>query len=100
MFVCSLADFDDEVEDSSKFVSDQTSNETVSLLTCAAITQEENLRLWRSVCENKLLANTVFFLFLNKSDLLEAKLKAGEHDCPARGECFLTFIRDFLRLIC
>lgn len=33
--------------------------------------------LWRSVISNKLLADTSIILFLNKCDLLKAKLDAG-----------------------
>jgi guanine nucleotide-binding protein subunit alpha len=38
---------------------------------------EDSLLLWRSVVTNKLLTNVNFVLFLNKCDLLEAKLAAG-----------------------
>ncbi|KAH8108054.1 G-alpha-domain-containing protein [Cristinia sonorae] len=59
MFVCSIANFDDELDELSGN----------NFMEC--------LRLWKSICENKLLANTTFFLFLNKWDLLEKKLKSG-----------------------
>ncbi|THH29934.1 hypothetical protein EUX98_g4248 [Antrodiella citrinella] len=59
MFVCSLANFDLDVGD------DGMNNFT------------ECLRLWKGICENRLLAESVFFLFLNKSDLLDDKLKSG-----------------------
>ena len=39
--------------------------------------QEDSVLLWKSVCSNKLLANVELVLFLNKCDLLEAKLKSG-----------------------
>ncbi|GLB43580.1 putative G protein alpha subunit [Lyophyllum shimeji] len=38
---------------------------------------EDSLLLWRSVVSNKLLANVSLVLFLNKIDLLQAKLEAG-----------------------
>ncbi|KAF8521927.1 guanine nucleotide binding protein, alpha subunit [Hysterangium stoloniferum] len=38
---------------------------------------EDSLLLWRSVVSNKLLANVNIILFLNKCDLLQAKLEAG-----------------------
>ncbi|TDL21099.1 G-alpha-domain-containing protein [Rickenella mellea] len=38
---------------------------------------EDSLLLWRSLAANKLLANVNIILFLNKCDLLRAKLNAG-----------------------
>jgi len=38
---------------------------------------EDSLLLWKSVVSNKLLANVNIVLFLNKCDLLRAKLEAG-----------------------
>lgn len=38
---------------------------------------EDSMLLWRSVVSNKLLANVNIILFLNKCDLLKAKLDAG-----------------------
>jgi len=38
---------------------------------------EDSLLLWRNVIQNKLLANVNIVLFLNKCDLLQAKLNAG-----------------------
>ncbi|KAF8641106.1 hypothetical protein AX17_000749 [Amanita inopinata Kibby_2008] len=38
---------------------------------------EDSLLLWRSVVSNKLLAHVNFVMFLNKCDLLQAKLVAG-----------------------
>ncbi|KDR85504.1 hypothetical protein GALMADRAFT_234415 [Galerina marginata CBS 339.88] len=38
---------------------------------------EDSLLLWKSVVSNKLLANVNIVLFLNKCDLLQAKLDAG-----------------------
>jgi len=35
------------------------------------------LRLWQSLCGNKILANVGFVLFLNKLDILDSKLKSG-----------------------
>lgn len=33
--------------------------------------------LWKAICSNKLLANVDLVLFLNKCDILDAKLKSG-----------------------
>jgi len=38
---------------------------------------EDSLLLWRSVVSNKLLSNVNIVLFLNKCDLLQAKLESG-----------------------
>ncbi|KAI3604173.1 putative g-protein alpha subunit [Moniliophthora roreri] len=38
---------------------------------------EDSYLLWRSICSCKLLARTQFILFLNKCDLLQAKLMRG-----------------------
>lgn len=38
---------------------------------------EDSYLLWRSVCSCKLLARTHLILFLNKCDLLQAKLQRG-----------------------
>ncbi|KAF5312720.1 hypothetical protein D9619_002690 [Psilocybe cf. subviscida] len=38
---------------------------------------EDSLHLWHTVVSNKLLANVSIVLFLNKCDLLQAKLQAG-----------------------
>ncbi|KAF5389677.1 hypothetical protein D9757_006044 [Collybiopsis confluens] len=38
---------------------------------------EDSVLLWKSVCSNKLLASVDLVLFLNKCDILDAKLKAG-----------------------
>ncbi|EGO29187.1 hypothetical protein SERLADRAFT_445016 [Serpula lacrymans var. lacrymans S7.9] len=38
---------------------------------------EDSVLLWKAVCSNKLLANVELVLFLNKCDILDAKLKAG-----------------------
>ncbi|KAL4073674.1 guanine nucleotide binding protein, alpha subunit, partial [Scleroderma citrinum] len=38
---------------------------------------EDSVLLWKSICSNKLLANVDLVLFLNKCDILDAKLKAG-----------------------
>ncbi|KIM46923.1 hypothetical protein M413DRAFT_7609 [Hebeloma cylindrosporum] len=37
----------------------------------------DSLRLWQLICSNKILANVEFVLFLNKLDILGAKLKSG-----------------------
>lgn len=39
--------------------------------------QEDSVLLWKSICSNKLLANVDLVLFLNKCDILEAKLNSG-----------------------
>ncbi|PFH45359.1 hypothetical protein AMATHDRAFT_71794 [Amanita thiersii Skay4041] len=38
---------------------------------------DDSLQLWRSVVSNRLLSHVSFVLFLNKCDLLQAKLDAG-----------------------
>ncbi|KAK0202281.1 heterotrimeric GTP-binding alpha subunit [Desarmillaria ectypa] len=38
---------------------------------------EDSLQLWRSICENKLLANCALILFLNKKDILAKTLESG-----------------------
>ena len=38
---------------------------------------EDSLLLWKSVVSNKLLVNVSIVLFLNKCDLLKAKLEKG-----------------------
>lgn len=38
---------------------------------------EDSVLLWKAICSNKLLANVDLVLFLNKCDILEAKLNAG-----------------------
>ncbi|KAH7910678.1 guanine nucleotide binding protein, alpha subunit [Hygrophoropsis aurantiaca] len=38
---------------------------------------EDSVLLWKAVCSNRLLANVDLVLFLNKCDILEAKLKSG-----------------------
>ncbi|KAH6909516.1 guanine nucleotide binding protein, alpha subunit [Coprinopsis sp. MPI-PUGE-AT-0042] len=37
----------------------------------------DSLRLWQTLCSNKLLMNVEFVIFLNKLDILDAKLKSG-----------------------
>lgn len=39
--------------------------------------QEDSVLLWKAVCSNKLLASVDLVLFLNKCDILEAKLSSG-----------------------
>jgi guanine nucleotide-binding protein subunit alpha len=38
---------------------------------------EDSLAMWRDLCKNKILAGASIVLFLNKCDLLQAKLEAG-----------------------
>ncbi|KAF8430873.1 guanine nucleotide binding protein, alpha subunit [Boletus edulis BED1] len=38
---------------------------------------EDSVLLWKAVCSNKLLANVDLVLFLNKCDILDAKLDSG-----------------------
>ncbi|KAH7924380.1 guanine nucleotide binding protein, alpha subunit [Leucogyrophana mollusca] len=38
---------------------------------------EDSVLLWKAVCSNRLLANVDLVLFLNKCDILDAKLKSG-----------------------
>ncbi|KAF8632865.1 hypothetical protein AX17_004713 [Amanita inopinata Kibby_2008] len=37
----------------------------------------DSLRLWEQICANKILASVEFILFLNKLDILDAKLRSG-----------------------
>ena len=39
--------------------------------------QEDSVLLWKAVCSNKLLASVELILFMNKCDILEAKLRSG-----------------------
>lgn len=39
--------------------------------------QTDSLRLWQTVCSNKILAEVEFVLFLNKLDILTRKIKSG-----------------------
>jgi len=39
----------------------------------------DSIQLWTSIVSNKLLADTPIVLFLNKCDLLKAKIEAGSH---------------------
>lgn len=50
---------------------------------------EDSFLLWKSICQNKLLARTQLVLFLNKCDLLDKKLQAGiqvRHFVPSFGD--------------
>ncbi|KAG0691761.1 guanine nucleotide binding protein, alpha subunit [Suillus ampliporus] len=50
---------------------------------------EDSLLLWKSVVSNKLLSHVSIILFLNKVDLLQAKLKSGvrlSHHMPRYGD--------------
>lgn len=38
---------------------------------------EDSVSLWKMICQNKLLQHIELILFLNKMDILEAKLKSG-----------------------
>lgn len=40
-------------------------------------TQEDSVNLWTTIVSNKLLSKTTLILFLNKIDILEAKLVSG-----------------------
>ena len=68
--------------------------------------------LWKSLCSNKLLANVDLVLFLNKCDILEAKLNAGvslakyirsygdrDNDMESVSKCGYQ-IRLFFRILC
>ena len=39
--------------------------------------QEDSVLLWKAVCSNKLLAKVELILFMNKCDILDAKLRSG-----------------------
>jgi len=50
---------------------------------------DDSMQLWKSLVSNKLLANVSIILFLNKIDLLQAKLKSGvrlSHYMPHYGD--------------
>jgi len=49
----------------------------ISLPLAVILLQEDSVILWKAVCSNKLLANVDLVLFLNKCDILEAKLNSG-----------------------
>lgn len=38
---------------------------------------EDSVLLWKAICSNKLLAKVDLVLFLNKCDILDAKLRSG-----------------------
>ncbi|KAF8628588.1 hypothetical protein AX17_005983 [Amanita inopinata Kibby_2008] len=71
---------------------------------------EDSYLLWRSVCANKLLARTQLILFLNKCDLLQAKLQRGlrirdsvpsfgdrKNDLPTATKYFQQHFREIAR---
>ncbi|KAJ7832385.1 guanine nucleotide binding protein, alpha subunit [Mycena leptocephala] len=37
----------------------------------------DSLKLWRTICSNKLLTSVEFILFLNKVDILTRKIQSG-----------------------
>lgn len=39
--------------------------------------QADSMKLWRSICSNKLLQDVHLVLFLNKTDLLDMQLRSG-----------------------
>ena len=39
--------------------------------------QEDSVYLWKAVCANALLAKVELILFMNKCDILDAKLRSG-----------------------
>lgn len=43
------------------------------------LSQMDSMRLWEQICANKILASIELILFLNKLDILDAKLKSGIH---------------------
>jgi hypothetical protein len=51
--------------------------QTLMVIQPSHLHQEDSVLLWKAVCSNKLLANVELVLFLNKCDLLEAKLNSG-----------------------
>ncbi|KZT70896.1 G-alpha-domain-containing protein [Daedalea quercina L-15889] len=60
MFLCPISGFDQVLGE------DRTTNRLV-----------DSLKLWKTICSSKLLENATFIVFMNKSDILEKKLKAG-----------------------
>ncbi|TCD64088.1 hypothetical protein EIP91_004560 [Steccherinum ochraceum] len=61
IFLCPMSGFNEFL------VEDRTMNRLLDSFT-----------LWKTVCGSKVLANVTFILFLNKSDILRAKLEAGQ----------------------
>lgn len=53
------------------------SHDRLAALTKALRDQEDSVLLWRSIVTNPLLAKTNLVLFLNKCDVLRAKLASG-----------------------
>ncbi|EPS97641.1 hypothetical protein FOMPIDRAFT_1024939 [Fomitopsis schrenkii] len=60
MFLCPISGFDQVLGE------DHVTNRLV-----------DSLKLWKTICSSKLLEKATFILFMNKSDILEKKLKAG-----------------------
>ncbi|KAL4253514.1 hypothetical protein ABKN59_002114 [Abortiporus biennis] len=60
LFLCSMANFDQNLPDESGINS-----------------FADSFNLWKGICESKLLADAPLVLFLNKTDLLETKLQSG-----------------------
>ncbi|KAK7683158.1 hypothetical protein QCA50_013831 [Cerrena zonata] len=70
IFLCSMAGFNQTLSE------DRSINRLLDSLT-----------IWKTVCSSKLLSNVTFIMLLNKCDLLEQKLKAGEQ--------FARYVRSF-----
>ncbi|KZT36745.1 G-alpha-domain-containing protein [Sistotremastrum suecicum HHB10207 ss-3] len=60
IFLFPLSTFDQQLEEDSK-----------------VNRMEDNMALWREICSNTLLTKVQFILFLNKTDILKAKIKSG-----------------------
>jgi hypothetical protein len=77
IFLAPISSFDQVLAE------DRSVNRLVSHLSCYRTlgliisVQEDSVLLWKAVCTNKLLANVDLVLFLNKCDILDAKLTSG-----------------------
>ncbi|RPD65675.1 G-alpha-domain-containing protein [Lentinus tigrinus ALCF2SS1-7] len=84
IFLCSTAGFNEVL------LEDRTVNRLL-----------DSFNLWKTVCSSKMLGSTQFILLLNKTDILEARLKAGiqfsNYVKSYRDENDLPHVTDYLR---
>ena len=78
IFLCSTAGFNEVL------LEDRTVNRLVGLLVPRPSLfldtyrgQLDSFNLWKTVCSSKLLSSTQFILLMNKTDILDARLKSG-----------------------
>ena len=53
------------------------SNDSCEGISTCIAPQLDSFNLWKTVCSSKLLSSIQFILLLNKTDILDARLKAG-----------------------